>query len=39
MAFGGVLPIACDETAAGRRLNRRVELWLRPDFTGTAAVP
>ena len=39
MAFGGVLPIACDETAAGRRLNRRVELWLRPDFIGAAAVP
>jgi phosphate transport system substrate-binding protein len=36
LAFGGVLPIACDETAAGRRLNRRVELWLKPDF-GAAA--
>jgi len=32
MAFGEALPMACDETAAGRRLNRRVELWLRPDF-------
>ena len=32
-AFGEALPMACDETAAGRRLNRRVELWLRTDFT------
>ena len=32
-AFGELLPIACDKTAAGRRLNRRVELWLQPDFT------
>ena len=31
-AFGEALPMACDETAAGRRLNRRVELWLRPGF-------
>lgn len=29
-AFGEALPIACDETAAGRRLNRRVELWVLP---------
>lgn len=33
VAFGEALPMACDETATGRRLNRRVELWLRPDFT------
>lgn len=32
MAFGEALPMACDETAAGRHLNRRVELWLRPDL-------
>lgn len=32
IAFGEILPMACDETAAGRRLNRRVELWVRPDF-------
>lgn len=32
VAFGEALPMACDETGAGRRLNRRVELWLRPDF-------
>lgn len=28
--FGEAMPMACDETAAGRRLNRRVELWVRP---------
>ena len=32
VAFGEALPMACDETAAGRRLNRRVELWLKPSF-------
>ncbi len=31
-AFGEAMPMACDETAAGRRLNRRVELWVRPAF-------
>ncbi|MBC2836216.1 phosphate ABC transporter substrate-binding/OmpA family protein [Paragemmobacter straminiformis] len=30
MAFGEAMPMACDETTAGRRLNRRVELWVRP---------
>jgi phosphate transport system substrate-binding protein len=29
-AFGEALPIACDESLAGRRINRRVEVWLRP---------
>ena len=29
-AFGEALPMACDTTAAGRRSNRRVEIWLRP---------
>ncbi|MGB4826229.1 MAG: phosphate ABC transporter substrate-binding/OmpA family protein [Paracoccaceae bacterium] len=33
--FGEALPTACDETAAGRHLNRRVELWLVPDFDTT----
>lgn len=31
-AFGESLPMACDETAAGRRLNRRVEVWAKPQF-------
>ncbi len=31
-ALGESLPMACDETSAGRRLNRRVEVWARPDF-------
>ena len=30
IAFGEALPMACDTTAAGRRANRRVEVWLRP---------
>ena len=34
--FGEALPMACDETAIGRDLNRRVELWLVPDFAGPA---
>lgn len=28
--FGEALPLACDQTAAGRRLNRRVEVWALP---------
>ncbi len=32
VAFGEGLPMACDETGPGRRLNRRVELWLKPAF-------
>ncbi|NBE07423.1 OmpA family protein [Paragemmobacter ruber] len=39
MAFGEALPMACDETGAGRRLNRRVELWLRPDFLRSDVPP
>lgn len=27
--FGAAMPIACDTTEAGKRLNRRVELWVR----------
>lgn len=30
-AFGAALPMACDTTKAGQRLNRRVEVWLRPN--------
>lgn len=28
-AYGEALPMACDETRSGRRVNRRVEVWLR----------
>ena len=31
-SFGEALPMACDETGAGRYLNRRVELWVKPAF-------
>ncbi len=31
-AFGEALPMACDATGAGRKLNRRVEVWLKPGF-------
>ena len=37
--FGEALPMACDETAVGRQLNRRDELWLRPDFPDQAPAP
>jgi len=30
--FGEALPMACDTTGAGQKLNRRVEVWLKPDF-------
>ena len=33
VAFGEALPMACDATGPGRRLNRRVELWLKPAFS------
>jgi phosphate transport system substrate-binding protein len=29
-AFGEALPMACDSTVTGRRINRRVELWSHP---------
>ena len=38
-AFGEALPMACDETGAGRRLNRRVELWVKPAFVTSSPVP
>jgi phosphate transport system substrate-binding protein len=34
VAFGEILPMACDTTSVGRGLNRRVELWARPRVTG-----
>ncbi len=37
IGFGEAMPMACDETAAGRRLNRRVELWVQPPFKGGPA--
>lgn len=30
LAFGEALPMACDTTATGRQINRRVELWAHP---------
>lgn len=35
--FGEALPMSCDETAIGRQLNRRVELWVVPDFAPAEA--
>jgi phosphate transport system substrate-binding protein len=29
MAFGEAMPMACDDTGWGRKVNRRVEVWLR----------
>jgi phosphate transport system substrate-binding protein len=37
--FGEALPLACDETAIGRQLNRRVELWVVPDFAPPGTPP
>jgi phosphate transport system substrate-binding protein len=34
VAFGEILPMACDTTTVGRGLNRRVELWARARVTG-----
>ncbi len=31
LGFGEVMPMACDETEWGRRVNRRVEVWLVPN--------
>lgn len=30
VGFGEAVPLACDSTVAGRRMNGRVELWARP---------
>lgn len=38
-AFGEALPMACDATGPGRRLNRRVELWLKPAFVKDSPLP
>ena len=37
--FGEALPMACDETVIGRQLNRRVELWVVPDFAPPGTPP
>lgn len=39
LAFGEALPMACDTTGPGRRLNRRVELWLKPGFVKDTPEP
>jgi phosphate transport system substrate-binding protein len=31
--FGEAMPLACDDVAWGRSLNRRVEIWVRDGFT------
>lgn len=36
-AYGETMPLACDITAPGRQLNRRVELWIKPGLTNTPA--
>lgn len=36
-AFGAALPMACDAVAAGRRLNRRVEVWMKPAFVSASS--
>jgi len=28
-SYGELTPVGCNETAAGRQLNRRVEVWVR----------
>lgn len=33
--FGEAMPLACDDVAWGRSLNRRVEIWVRDEFTDT----
>ena len=36
-ACGETKPIACDITAPGRHVNRRVELWIKPPVTNSPA--
>lgn len=33
--FGEAMPLACDDVAWGRSLNRRVEIWVKDGFTDT----
>ena len=39
MAYGETLPIACDISADGRHLNRRVELWITPKLATNTPAP
>ncbi|TYO88241.1 phosphate ABC transporter substrate-binding protein (PhoT family) [Oceanicella actignis] len=32
MGYGELAPVGCNESLAGRRINRRVELWIRDKF-------
>ena len=38
-AYGETMPMACDATAPGRQLNRRVELWIKPAFATDTPAP
>lgn len=34
--YGEVSPLGCNETASGRLINRRVEVWIKEDLTGSS---
>lgn len=38
-AYGETMPMACDSTAPGRQLNRRVELWIKPAMVKDTPAP
>lgn len=38
-AYGETMPLACDATAVGRQLNRRVELWVKPALVTNTHAP
>lgn len=38
-AYGETMPMACDSTAPGRQLNRRVELWIKPALATDSPAP
>ena len=38
-AYGETMPMACDITAPGRQLNRRVELWIKPALAKDTPAP
>lgn len=39
VAYGETMPIACDISAEGRHLNRRVELWIKPALATNTPAP